>query len=188
MKKMSAFRIAIITFFCLLLIRPILAADENWYWRDSSGAKVDDKPNMKAKNGFGAQVLITDDKDYLKKWKEQPSAGPFYIHAVNAALRNKPIFVLIIFANPGVDEKGLCNITADVTITKPDGIVRQVLKDGDCWKDMPAPPKGNIQLSKVSIGYSIDETDPSGRYIVNALIKDRVKGVELQLSDYFNAK
>ena len=179
-------RIMVLLILCLLTVPTISTCEENGHWQNSKGEKVENETNMKAKNDFGAQMLLTDDKDYMKKW-EQPTQG-FYVQTTHSALRKQPIFVLITFANPGVDEKGLCNITADIVVKAPDGKLYGEIKDGDCWQNMSAPPKGNIQLGKVSMGIVIEEKDHPGKYIVEALVKDHIKNVELPLSDYFDVK
>ena len=179
-------KITIPLIFCLLMTPAVSTGEENWHWQNSKGEKVENETSIKTKNDFGASLLLTDDKDYMKKW-EQPTNG-FYIHAVHSALRKQPVFVLITFANPGADEKGLCNISADLAVKTPDGKPYGELKDANCWKNMPAPPKGNIQLSKISMGIVIEEKDPSGRYIVEAIVKDHIKNTELRLSDYFDVK
>ena len=179
-------RIVALIIFCLLIIPTVSTGEENGYWRNSKGEKVENETNIKAKNDFGAHLILTNDKDYMKKW-EQPTNG-FYINAVHSAIRKQPIFVLITFANPGVDEKGFCNISANLTVNAPDGKLYGEIKNGDCWKNMLAPPVGNIQLSKVSMGIVIEEKDLLGRYVVNAVVNDKIKNTELQLSDYFDVK
>jgi len=163
----------------------LFAQSSDQHWQNSKGENVENETNIKSKNNFGAQLLLTDDKDYMKKW-EQPADG-FYVHAVHTAIRKQPIFTLITFVNPGVDENGVCNISADVVVKTPDGkVYGEEIKEGDCWQNMPAPPAGNIQLSKFSMGIVIEEIDPPGRYTVNVVVKDKVKNTELQLSDYFD--
>lgn len=159
------------------------AQSSDQYWQNSKGEKVENETSIKSKNNFGAQLLLTDDKDYMKKW-QRPTDG-FYIQSVRSAIRKQPIFILIIFANPGVDAKGLCNVSADIAITDPNGKLYGEIKDGDCWQNMPAPAAGNIQLSKFSMDIVIEEKDSSGRYTVNAVVKDKVKNTQLQFSDYF---
>jgi len=177
-------RIAVLLSLCFLTIPSISAGEENWTWRDSSSVKVDGKTSMKSKDGFGSQLLITNDKDYLKKWK-QPT-GPFHLHTVKSALRDQPMFILIVFANPGVDKEGLCDISADFTVIDPHGKLYGDIKDKNCWQKMPPPPVGNIQLSKAAMRIVIRKEDASGKYLVNAIVKDHVKGTELKLSDYFD--
>jgi hypothetical protein len=171
---------------CLLMIPAISTCEENGYWQNGKGEKVESETNIKAMGDFGAHLLLTDDKDYMKKWEQ--STDGFYIQGVHSALRKQPIFVLITFANPGVGENGLCDITADILVKAPNGKLYGEIKDADCWQNMSAPPKGNIQLGKVSMGIVIEDKDSSGRYTVDAIVKDHNKNTELPLSDYFDVK
>jgi hypothetical protein len=178
--------IAIIAVF--LMAVPIVSGEEEWTWRENSqdGVQKAEADNIKSDKGFGAQLLITDDKDYLEKWKDP--AEPFQLRTVNFALRGQPVFILIIFANPGVDEKGMCDIVVDFKITRPDGTISRDMKDSDCWRNMLPPPAGNIQLGKTSIGIGIDDKDLAGRWKVEAVVKDGIKNAAVQLFNYFDVK
>lgn len=176
-------------FLCLaafLSSAPVTYGGEEWAWHETGSATAVETDNVKSDKGFGAQLLITDDKDYLEKW-QTPTEG-FYLHTVNSAVRGEPVFILIIFANPGVDEKGLCDIVADLKVTRPDGTVSSDRKDSDCWRNMPPPPAGNIQMAKTSLGIVIEEGDPAGRWKIEAVVKDRVKDAAVRLSNYFDVK
>jgi hypothetical protein len=180
-------RVMIVIIAAFLMVVPVVSGEEE-AWRENSqdGARKATADNIKSEKGFGAQLLITDDKDYLEKWKT-PTDG-FYLHTVNSAVRGQPIFILIIFANPGINEKGFCDIGADIKITRPDGTISRDLKDSDCWRNMPPPPVGNIQLGKTSIGILIDEKDLAGRWKIEAVVKDEVKKAAVQLSNYFDVE
>ncbi len=181
-------RVIIIIIAVFLAVVPVASGEEEWAWRENGqdGAQKAVADNIKSEKGFGAQLLITDDKDYLEKWKT-PTDG-FYLHTVNSAVRGQPVFILIIFANPGVDEKGLCDINVDIKITRPDGTVSSDTKDSDCWRNMPPPPIGNIQLGKTSIGIVIEEKDPAGRWKVEAVVKDGIKNAAVRLFNHFDVK
>lgn len=181
-------RVIIVIIAVFLMAVPIVFCEEEGAWRENSqdGARKATADNIKSEKGFGVQLLITDDKEYLEKWKDP--AEPFQLRTVNFALRGQPVFILIIFANPGVDEKGMCDIVADFKITRPDGTISRDMKDSDCWRSMPPPPVGNIQLGKTSIGILIDEKDLAGRWKIEAVVKDGIKNAAVQLSNYFDVK
>lgn len=181
-------RIIIVIIVVFLMAIPVASGEDEGTWRKSSqdGSGSLQTDSIKSEKGFGAQLLITDDKEYIEKWKDPE--GPFKLHTVNIALRNQTVFILIIFANPGVNEKGMCDITVDFRITRPDGTISRDMKDSDCWRNMPPPPPGNIQLGKTSIGIGIDDKDLTGRWTIEAVVKDRVKNAALRLSNYFDVK
>lgn len=145
-----------------------------------------EEKNIKADKGFGAQLWLTDDMEFVKKWNT-PGAG-VQIKKVNIAERGKPIQLITFFAGSGVDARGLCDISCDITVYAPDGSVYGELKDVKCWKDLPAPPPNDIQMSQGAMGIMIEEKDKSGRYRVEETIKDNVKQVSLFLEQYFDVK
>lgn len=145
-----------------------------------------EKPNIKSSGGFGAQLWLTDDPDFYKNWNK-PTAG-YKFSTVNNAIRGKPIFLIIYFAGPGTNEKNLCDVIVSIVVKTPDGKIYGELPNGNCWQNLPAPPKGNIQISNASMGIVIEEKDSSGRYTVEATVKDKVKNVELHLKQYFDVK
>ncbi|MDD5356046.1 MAG: hypothetical protein PHY56_05890, partial [Candidatus Omnitrophica bacterium] len=98
------------------------------------------------------------------------------------------IQLITFFASPGVDAMGLCDISSDITVYAPDGSIYGELKDVKCWKDLPAPPSGDIQMSQGTMGIMIEKKDKTGRYRVEETIKDNVKQVSLSLEQYFDVK
>lgn len=148
--------------------------------------KASEEKNIKADKGFGAQLWLTDDMEFVKKWNT-PGAG-VQLKKVNIAERGKPIQVITFFANPGVDARGLCDISSEITVYAPDRSVYGELKDVKCWKDLPAPPPGDIQMSQGTMGIMIEDKDKYGRYRVEETIKDNVKQASLFLEQYFDVK
>lgn len=143
--------------------------------------------NIKSSNSFGAQLWLTDDQEYLKKWNQ--STEGFFFHPLHSVLRGKPIFVIVLFAGqPGINDKNLCDITIDIIVKSPDGKIYGEQKNGDCWQNLPIPPKQEIQLCNSSMGIVIEEKDQSGRYTVEAIVKDKIKNIELTLEQYFDVK
>lgn len=41
-------------------------------WRGGDGAAIPDEENRKAKDGFGAQLLVTKDQDLWEQWAKLP--------------------------------------------------------------------------------------------------------------------
>jgi len=164
----------------ILLLTVSIAIAQN------STSSSPEKPNIKSSGGFGAQLWLTDDPDFYKNWNK-PTPG-YKLRTVNNALRGKPIFPVVIFAGPGTNEKNLCDVIVSIVVKTPDGKIYGELPNGNCWQNLPPPPEGNLQISNASMGIVIEEKDPSGRYTVEATVKDKVKNVELYLKQYFDVK
>lgn len=141
-------------------------------------------PNIGVDKGFGADLWIIEDTAFFTNWNK-PSEGIEFA-PVNRAKRNKPVFTIITFGGPGVNEKKLCNVSYYLLVTTPDGKKYGETLDGDCWKNLPPPAPGQIQLSRQSMKINIEDTDPSGRYIVKAIVYDRVKDAKVELTQYFD--
>jgi len=145
-----------------------------------------EQKNVKVNSGFGAQLWLTDDTNFFKKWNV-PSPG-FTFRKVNIAKRGEPILVVMFIANPGVNAKGLCDVTCDITVRAPDGAIYGEKKNMNCWKDLPAPPSGDIQVTQGTMGIKIEDKDKAGRYTVEANIRDNVKGAPILLEQYFDVE
>ncbi len=142
------------------------------------------EPNIGQNKGFGAQLWIVDDPDFFERWNT-PSEGIGF-QPVNKATRGAPVFVIVTFAGPGSDEKNLCDITLDLLIENPEGEPYGEIKEGNCWKELPPPEEGQIQLSQANMGIVIEDKDPSGRYTVKAVVHDRIKDAKIELLQYFD--
>jgi len=143
-----------------------------------------DQNNVKANKGFGAQLWLTDDTDFFKKWNT-PSPV-FTFSKVNVAKRGQPILVVIFITNPGVNAQGLADVTCDITVRAPNGTIYGEQKNMDCWKNLPAPPTGDIQTTQGTMGIKIEDKDMAGRYTVDVKITDNVKEAPILLEQYFD--
>lgn len=171
--------------FSMILLSLLAYLPVNAEWQEDNDKLVEDSPHIKSIQGFGAQLWLTDDTEVFEKWNV-PTPG-FQIAKVNKAERGKPILPIIIFANPG-EKDGLCDVTCDIVVKLPDGEVYGERKNGNCWKGLPSPPNGELQLGAETLGIVIEETDPAGRYTVEAIVKDNIKNLELQLEQYFDVE
>lgn len=134
--------------------------------------------------GFGAQLYIIEDQNFFKNWNKPAKTIP--IPAVNTVKRNAPVFIVVLFAGAGADEKNLCDVSYSVLITAPDGRKYEEIIDADCWKKLPPPAAKQIQLCRAYIGIKISDKDPSGRYTARAIVSDHIKSAKVELTQYFD--
>jgi len=154
-------------------------------WLNNGKDIVQDSENIKAKDGFGAQLWLINPGDFFEKWNTPETPK---LEVTKRARRNVPISTVILFVNPGVNNKSKCDIIYNILIKKPDGEVYANFKDVEVWQNKPAPLKNTIQLAAQNIGIMIENKDPLGKYTVDVLVKDRVKNVELPLHQEFIAE
>jgi len=152
---------------------------EGW---SKDGELTENTENIKAEKGFGAQLWLIDDEKFFDDWlkPETPRIRP-----VKSIKRNKPIFAIVLFVNPGLNEKNYANVTCDVLIKDPNGNVYEDAKDIEVWQNKPMHAKNQVQLAVSNVGIIIEDDDPLGKYAVEAIVKDNIKNVRLPLYQEF---
>lgn len=153
-----------------------------WY---VNGKPAADTGNMKSKKGFGAQLWLTEDAKFFDTW-QKPAPPTLRVRA--EAHRGVPLLTTIIFLDPGVDSRGFANVTYDLIIRKPDGKIYGSFKNLVGWKSKyPALPH-TLQLGQGYAGIIIEPHDSAGKYMVEAIVRDKIKRVQLSLQHSFAVK
>jgi hypothetical protein len=169
----------------LLIVLPVslLVAQDANSWR-KDGKAVADTANMKSKNGFGAQLFLTESAQFFEDWSK-PETPKLTTLEKEKARRNTPVFTAILIVDPGTDASGAANVTCDIVVRKPDGTVYGEQKDVIGWKGKYIAPAHNLQLTEGRMGIRIEPKDPSGIYTVEAIVRDNIKKVKLPLKATF---
>ena len=157
---------------------------QGFSWHDKDGKPVPDNDHQKARGGFGALLLLTDDEKVFEKWQKPKQPN---IRTITSAERGVPVHVLVIFAGPAHDSEGNANVTYDAKALKPDGSVYGEFKDLQALKGRGAPGT-NLQLAPASMAIRIEPQDPKGTYTVEAIVRDNVRKVELKLKEKFTVE
>jgi len=79
----------------------LVAQDANAWHKD--GKATADTASMKSKNGFGAQLLLTDDEKFFDDWNKE---GAPKLKELKKAHREVPILTVILIVDPGTDASG----------------------------------------------------------------------------------
>ena len=169
--------------YILAIVAVVILLPANAQTQPTSETSPTKEENVKASKGFGASLWLTDDADFFDNWNKE-SAGVLVRPAETATI-GKPIFTVITFANPGADSNGLCNVTGDIVVKKPDGSVYGDTIDANFWKNLPPPPPVQIQLAYDYLVIAIEAKDPSGTYTVEAKVIDQVNDIQLTLLKSF---
>jgi len=144
--------------------------------------QVPDESWRRAKAGFGAMILLTNDLDaFYAEWRKPRTPT---IKVTDVAVRGTPITAVVLFTGcRAVGAK--CDIRVDFTVLKPDGSVYGSQKDVAAWKDKPAAPKGVVQVSEASLGIRIEPNDPNGKYLVKVKVRDMKAGTNVDVEQPF---
>jgi hypothetical protein len=173
--KSFASTLAVVVFVACLSAR----GAESWL---KDGKAAPNTPSMKSKNGFGAQLFLTENAQLFQDWNkpETPKITP-----VEKARRNIPILTVILFVEPGTDATGNANVTCDIVVRKPDGGIYGKQKDTVVWRHKYLAHSHALQLSEGYMGIRIEPKDPSGTYTVDVIVRDHIKNIQLPLKTTF---
>jgi hypothetical protein len=87
--------------FLLVVTLPgsLLIAQDADSWR-KDGKAVADTLSMKSKDGFGAQLFLTESAQFFEDWSKPETPK---LTTLEKARRNVFIFTVILFVDPGID-------------------------------------------------------------------------------------
>jgi hypothetical protein len=156
------------------------------HWLENSKAAVQNDW-MKSEHGFGATLVFTDKPQRLLDNWAKPTPGVETPEAKTAP-REKPCGIFIMFAGCGADKEGMADVVADLKVFAPDGKLYGEEKDVEIWQKKPAPSRKQIELGVGYMGIVIETKDPAGEYKVRATVRDRVKGVTVELKRTFSVQ
>ena len=166
----------------MLISTSLPGKDANTWLKD--GKPAADTPNMKSKDGFGAQLILTESAQFFDDW-DKPETPRLQTLEKNRAHRNVPVFTAITFVDPGTDASGSVNVTCNIVVRKPDGRIYGEQKDVVGWKGKYVVPPHHLQLSQGHMVIRIEPQDPSGTYSVEVTVRDHIKKIELPLKATF---
>lgn len=161
---------------------PALASAQ--FWHDPSGKPIPETEAVKSRDGLGAALLITPDKDWQAKWQTAPDTTPRF-NQTREVGPGGVLFILTLVSNLKVDPvSGMTDITCDLEVVRPDGTDSVRERDLPCLRIQPGDP-GNVYLSNASIKYTADPGDPRGKWQVTVTVKDQVRKVSIPLHSSF---
>jgi len=168
-----------------VVIAHCLAFQSNAQTWLQDGTNLVEAANIKSSHGFGAQLWLTDKaEEFFKTWNKE-TAG-VNLKQTREATSGIPFSTIIIFTGPGIGSNDLCDVTGDIVVKKPDGTIYGETRDANIWRNLAPPAPGQQQLAVDSLGIVIEDNDPSGRYTVEATVRDRVKKTQVTLSEHFD--
>jgi len=154
-------------------------------WRDAQGKPLPDSPSRQSKDGFSAMLVVTDDAHWKDKVANTPEADKPSFNEVREVHLGGKITVLTLFAGVAVDKDGKAHIECAAEMKLPSGKIAQAQPWITCAQ---GEVKGSVKAVRVlplQLGFKGEETDPEGSYPVVVHVRDKVRGVELELKTEF---
>ena len=138
--------------------------------------------NIKSKGNFGAQLWLIADGDFFQNWRkpEIPNIVP-----ISTAIRGQSIYTPIIFYGPTRDDKGLSNVSYDITVRRPDKSVYSTSTALVGFQGLGPADDRLIILGRNYATITIGANDPAGLYTVEAVVHDNISRVDLPLVQQF---
>jgi hypothetical protein len=132
---------------------------------------------LQTKNGFGAQMFLTDSEEMFVKWVKTDVKS---LSALETTHRNHPVYLAVFFANPGETRTGRADVTYDMQILKPDGSKYGEQGNIPAWKGY-APAKHLVELANGKVTVNFEVIDPAGTYTVRIIVHDNVNKIDIPI-------
>jgi hypothetical protein len=140
-------------------------------------------PNIGSAGGFTAQIWITEREEFFHEFAR---GGVVKFDGTTTVRRDVPVFLTFFIAGPGIDASGAADVTADITVRKPDGTVYFEGKDAPCWSGKYPYSPDSTQVADAKVKLRIEPNDPAGKYSIEATVHDKVKKIDLSLKKFFD--
>ena len=153
--------------------------------RKENGKPARDSENRKSEKDFGAQLFLTENVKFFDDWNKPETPE---LSTTNRANRNVPLYTVFLFSNPGLDASDSADVTVDIAVRKPDGAIYAERKNLLGWKGPYRAPPFSLQLAVGRLRIRIEPQDPAGDYVVEGVVHDNIKKVELNLRTTFQVE
>lgn len=169
---------AAIALIVLAALSPARAEDTAWH--DGAGEDLPDTPARRSIDGFGGWLYPTADREWRAKWDGAPGRLPEF-EATTTVKRGQPLSVLILLIRPGLGEGDQADVRCDLRITRPDGSVAGEAPGVACLSGVQYGADYSVRLAAPVIEFVGEAKDPAGEWVVEASLKDVVRGKTLAL-------
>ncbi len=129
--------------------------------------------------GFAATVLITPDFDWKQKCTA-PSAGLPDLERTSSVHIGGKVWAVVLLSNPLPDEAGKVDVTCDFRLVRPNGRISKH-RDLRALQGKLDAPTSRFFLSEFVLTMDAEESDPLGEWVMELVIHDRNRGVEVPI-------
>ena len=169
-----------------------LAAKASWQDGQAFSHSTEDKgmplevSEMKSQDGFSTQFWLIRDDHLATRWFQ---LDLHKLKAVTATRKYNPVLLALFFVNAGsreafvgyqgrVQKIKMCNVTFDLKVIRPDGVVDNHPGLPVLQGEAPAPYLIKIAQAKVKITFDIE---PIGVYKIKVVVHDHLRKVDIAL-------
>lgn len=148
------------------------------------GKPVPASGNVRSKDGFKAMLLITSDADWQKEWNTPAEHLPHFKESHRVRTGGE-LHILGFLSNPMLDRNRMAKVSCDFAVIRPDGSYSINQKNVDCFKTKLTTDPKNLYMSKASLKFLSEASDPKGTWRVVIVMRDLNLGAEVTLQDAF---
>lgn len=133
---------------------------------------------------FSAILAFTDKaEEFLSNWSQPPRPGyrPKLESSRKVAL-GRPITGFVFFGNCPRASTSNCRLTADLLVSRIDGVVVERRPDIPVWTRNQAPPENAIVLGEARFTLKFDRPEEVGRYRIDVQLQEESSGKSGALS------
>lgn len=142
-----------------------------WFSEDQAIGKLPEHQAVAGSLGV-MQLLVDDIEKAFEAW-DQPTAG-VSLDTTSHTVLNDPIFSIVIFSGCASDDKGNCNLSADIKVLAPSGVIYSESEETNIWVNLPAPDEGVLQMGIDTLGLAIERGEELGEYVIESTVRDNI--------------
>lgn len=130
-------------------------------------------------HGFGATVCITPDPNWKTKWSGPAGSVPA-VERTESLRIGETVWALIFVTNPLPDSTGQVDVTCDLRMVRPNGKISEHRGLRALRKKVDRSAR-STHLSEFVLTMKGEEIDPVGEWVIEIVVRDRNRGVEVPL-------
>ena len=153
-------------------------------WVDGSGQRIPDTDSLKSVKGFGAQLIVTPDRDWAAKWETPHDNIPYFSEADIVRIGER-LTILSFYINPMLDSSGNVLITCDLRVIRPDGSMSVDESGLECVSGELVGDPRSVRLSPLFLEYIGEDKDPLGIWRVEVVMIDEMRGATASMKTSF---
>jgi hypothetical protein len=132
-------------------------------------------PEPATQANLAVRVVVSETNDFIGEWERAPAGQPPQFTSVEHGRRGDDLSVGFFVTGFAVDDGGRVSLRLDFEAFDPTGAVT-LAEDGFAVYDGPPPPGRRWLLLQGGLTWSIEESDPTGDWILEMEVTDLVSG------------
>ncbi len=160
-------------------VTEVTVYSDGGHWFDSYGKVSQDHLYQKSRDGFGAMIYLTTQKDFIGTFERSPFLARLEIP--ESAHAGEKYYALLIIFGPGKDLNGRSFVTFTGRVRDPNEHEYQEYADAIVLKDFNSAPDARLHISNSRITLQFTRESLPGDYTVDLVVTDHIKHVSLHL-------